>query len=400
MNTLTKTNKPIANWLLMLILGVLMAMTSLSVDIYLPAMPQMQHELVGNIALTITGFLIGFSLAQLVWGPISDQIGRRKPLFIGMILFVIGSVGCALSQNLGQIVFWRVIQAFGACTGPMIARAIVRDLYAQTKAAQALSTLTIVMAIAPIAGPLIGGQLIKFSTWHAIFWLLTVIGSLIFISIFLLPETHIPEKRTHLDIRTVFSTYYSLLSHWQFMRYTLCVALFYVAAYAFIVDSPFVYISYYGIGEQYYGWLFAINIVGVVGLSLLNRYLVTRYSLDLLLLLTTLIAMSALLILVLLFYWQIGGVYSIIIMIFIFFSMNGMIAACATAAALDQVPEIAGSASALIGSLQYGSGIISSLLLAWLSSDSPWTMIIIMTIFIILSASMMLLPFNKTISLS
>lgn len=396
MNTFTKTNKPIANWLLMLILGVLMAMTSLSVDIYLPAMPQMQHELVGNIELTITGFLIGFSLAQLVWGPISDQIGRRKPLFIGMILFVIGSIGCAFSQNIGQVVFWRIVQAFGACTGPMIARAIVRDLYAKTKAAQALSTLTIVMAIAPIAGPLIGGQLIQFSTWHAIFWLLTVIGCVIFIFIFLLPETHVPENRAHHDIRTVFSAYYSLLSHWQFMRYTLCVTFFYVAAYTFIVDSPFVYISYYGIDEQYYGWLFAINIVGIIGLSLLNRHLVTRYSLDLLLRLTTLIAMTALLILVLLFYWQIGGVYSIIIMVFIFFSMNGMIAACATAAALDQVPEIAGSASALIGSLQYGSGIISSLLLAWLSSDSPWTMIIIMTIFIILSASMIILPFNKT----
>lgn len=395
MNTLTKKNKSISDWLLMLILGILMAMTSLSVDIYLPAMPQMERNLAGNIELTITSFLIGFSLAQLVWGPISDRIGRRNPLFIGMILFDIGSIGCALSQNIEQIVFWRVFQAFGACTGPMIARAMVRDLYIQTKAAQVLSTLTIVMAIAPIVGPLIGGQLIQFSTWHSIFWLLTILGSGIFICIFLLPETHRPEKRTHHDIKTVFATYYSLLSRWQFMRYTLCVTFFYVAAYAFIVDSPFVYISFYGVGEQYYGWLFALNIVGVISLSLLNRYLVIRYSLDLLLRLATLVAMTALLILLFLLYWQIGGIYSIIIMIFIFFSMNGMIAACATAAALDKVPEIAGSASALIGSLQYGSGILSSLLLAWFSNDSPWIMVIIMTLFTILSASMMLLPSSK-----
>lgn len=395
MKTLLKTNKTFYDRIVMLILAILMAMTSLSVDIYLPAMPQMQHDLSGNIELTITGFLIGFSLAQLVWGPISDCIGRRKPLFIGIILFIIGSVGCALSQHIEQIIFWRVFQAFGACTGPMIARAIVRDLYQKKKAAQVLSTLMIVMAIAPIAGPLIGGQLIQISTWHSIFWLLTLIGVVILLSIFLLPETHFPEKRVNLQIKNIFATYYKLLSHRQFMRYTLCVTFFYVAVYTFIVDSPFVYITFYGIGEQYYGWLFAINIVGIMTLSVLNRYLVTQYSLNFLLRSSTMIAMAALVILVLLFNWHIGGVYSIITMLFIFFSMNGIIAACTTAAALDLVPEIAGSASALIGSLQYGSGIISTLLLVWFSNDSPWVMIIIMTIFMFMSALMMLIPSNR-----
>ncbi len=319
MKTLLKTNKTFYDRIVMLILATLMAMTSLSVDIYLPAMPQMQHDLSGNIELTITGFLIGFSLAQLVWGPISDCIGRRKPLFIGIILFIIGSVGCALSQHIEQIIFWRVFQAFGACTGPMIARAIVRDLYQKKKAAQVLSTLMIVMAIAPIAGPLIGGQLIQISTWHSIFWLLTLIGVVILLSIFLLPETHFPEKRVNLQIKNIFATYYKLLSHRQFMRYTLCVTFFYVAVYTFIVDSPFVYITFYGIGEQYYGWLFAINIVGIMTLSVLNRYLVTQYSLNFLLRSSTMIAMAALVILVLLFNWHIGGVYSIITMLFIFF---------------------------------------------------------------------------------
>lgn len=397
MNTLIikKNNQTAANGLLTIILGALMAVTSLSVDIYLPAMPKMQKDLSGNIELTITGFLIGFALAQLVWGPISDRIGRRKPLFIGMVLFIIGSAGCAFSQHIEQIVFWRVFQAFGACTGPMIARAIVRDLYTKTKAAQVLSTLTIVMAIAPIAGPLIGGQLIQLSTWHSIFWLLAAIGGIIFISLLFLPETHPLDKRVHHSIKTIFFTYYYLLSNWQFMRYTLCVAFFYVAAYAFIVGSPFVYISFYGIGAQYYGWLFAINIIGVIGLSVINRYLVTKYSLNLLLRYATSVAMIALLILVMLFYWQIGSVYSIIIMVFIFFSMNGIIAACSTAAALDSVPQIAGSASALIGSLQYGSGIISSLLLAWLSNGSPRSMILIMAAFTVLSVVIIFLPNHK-----
>lgn len=150
-----------SSWFFMGILGALMAFISLSTDIYLPAMPQMAQELNGNVELTVTGFLAGFALAQLIWGPMSDRIGRKIPIFIGMILFVIGSIGCALSQSIEQIVFWRVFQAFGACTGPMIGRAMIRDLYGRTQAAQMLSTLMVIMAIAPIAGPLLGGQIIK-----------------------------------------------------------------------------------------------------------------------------------------------------------------------------------------------------------------------------------------------
>ncbi|WP_335977998.1 multidrug effflux MFS transporter [Acinetobacter calcoaceticus] len=381
-----------SSWLFMMILGALMAFTSLSTDIYLPAMPQMAHELNGNVELTVTGFLGGFALAQLIWGPMSDRIGRKIPLFIGMILFVIGSIGCALSQSIEQIVFWRVFQAFGACTGPMLGRAMIRDLYARTQAAQMLSTLMIIMAIAPIAGPLLGGQIIKFSTWHSIFWLLAMIGGVMFISLFFLPETHAPEKRTTTSVMNTFKNYRQLLGNGQFMRYTLCVTFFYVAAFTFIVGSPFVYISFYGVDAQHYGWLFALNIVGVMGLSFVNRNLVKRFSLDQLLKFTTAIAMLALLILCVLFYARIGGIYSIIAMVFVFFSMNGMIAANSTAAALDGVPEMAGSASALIGSLQYGSGIISSLLLAWLSTGTPTTMIVIMTIFTVLSVLMVFIP--------
>ncbi|SDB81174.1 multidrug effflux MFS transporter [Acinetobacter boissieri] len=383
------------SWVFMAILGALMAFTSLSTDIYLPAMPQMAHQLQGNIELTVTGFLIGFAVAQLVWGPISDRVGRKTPLFIGMILFLVGSVGCALSQTIEQIVFWRVFQAFGACTGPMLARAMIRDLYSQKQAAQKLSLLTIIMAIAPIIGPLLGGQIIQFSSWHSIFWLLSLIGALMFICIFFIPETHQVEKRAKRSLIHIFKNYGRLLGTWQFMRYSLCVAFFYVAAYTFIVGSPFVYISYYGIDAQHYGWLFALNIVGIMGISFINRKLVNTFSLESLLKVTTMIATVSLLLLCGLLYLNIGGIYSVIAMIFIFFSMNGIIAANSTASALDGVPEVAGSASALIGALQYGSGIISSLLLAWFSDGTPHVMVVVMTVFTLLSALMVLIPVGK-----
>ncbi|CAM6462115.1 MULTISPECIES: multidrug effflux MFS transporter [Citrobacter] len=369
-----------------LILSGLMAFTSLSTDIYLPAMPTMAKDLHGNVELTITGFLIGFTIAQLVWGPISDHMGRRKPLFIGMVLFIIGSAGCALSTSITQIVFWRVFQALGACTGPMLARAMIRDLFARTRAAQMLSTLVLVMAIAPIAGPLIGGQIIRLSTWHSIFWLLVVIGALMFISLNWLPETLPEDKRVKASLAGAFRNYRSLLTNGRFMRYTLSLTFYYVGAYAFITGSPFVYISYYHVDPQHYGWLFALNIIGVMAMSVVNRRLVQRHALEQLLKYATMLAALAAVALALLVKLESGGIVAIIVSIFLLFSMNGIIAATSTAAALDAVPNIAGSASALIGALQYGSGIISSLLLAAFSDGTPWTMAWIIALFTLLSA--------------
>ncbi|MEB4674439.1 multidrug effflux MFS transporter [Enterobacteriaceae bacterium G50] len=373
-----------------LILSALMAFTSLSTDIYLPAMPVMANELQGNVELTITGFLVGFCIAQLIWGPISDHLGRRIPLVIGMVLFVIGSIGCALSTDIMQIVIWRVFQALGACTGPMLARAMIRDLFSRTRAAQMLSTLTIVMAIAPIVGPLLGGQMIKFASWHAIFWLLAVIGILMLCSLYWLPETLPPERRVKASIRGAFETYYTLLSNRSFMRFTLSLTFYYVAAYAFITGSPFVYISWFHIDPQHYGWLFAINIVGVMSMSAVNRRLVQRYPLETLLKRAVGVAAFAALALAVGTKLNIGGVILIVATVFVFFSMNGIIAATATAAALDSAPHAAGSASALIGALQYGSGIISSLLLALFKDGTPWTMGWIIALFTLLSAGMVI----------
>lgn len=375
---------------LVLILSALMAITSLSTDIYLPAMPVMATDLQGDAELTITGFLIGFCIAQLVWGPVSDHFGRRLPLFIGMVLFIAGSVGCALSTDIVQIVFWRVFQALGACTGPMLARAMIRDLFSRTRAAQMLSTLMIIMAVAPIAGPLIGGQMIKVTSWHTIFWLLAIIGVLMLVSLFWLEETLPAEKRVKASLSGAFANYAILLKNASFMRFTLCLTFYYVAAYAFITGSPFVYIRYFGVDPQHYGWLFAVNIIGLMAVSVVNRRLVHRYPLESLLRFAVFAATLAAVILAAATGFGFGGIGLIVVAVFVFFSMNGIIAATSTACALDAVPNVAGSASALMGSLQYGSGIISSLLLALLSDGTPWTMGWIMAVFTLASAGMAL----------
>ena len=349
------------------ILSALMAFTSLSTDIYLPALPTMERTLGGDAELTVTGFLVGFAIAQLLWGPISDRIGRRIPLFIGMVLFIIGSVGCALSGTMAEVVFWRVFQAVGACVGPMLSRAMIRDLYGSTQAAQMLSTLVMIMAGAPIVGPLLGGLLLKTASWHLIFWLMAIIGVGGFISIFRLPESLPPEKRAQGSACGAFASYGALLRNRPFMRNTLCVTFFYVAAYAFITGSPFVYIDYFHVDPQYYGFWFGVNILGVMAMSAVNRRLVQ-------------LVMA---------FTGIGGIWGLAVPIFVVFSTNGIIAACANAAALASVDSRnAGSAAALLGSLQYGSGIVSSLLLAAFSSGTPRTMAWVITLFVLLSAVM------------
>lgn len=239
-------------------------MTSLSVDICLPAMPVMQKALQGNVELTITGFLLGFSVGQIFWGPISDKYGRRKPLFAGLLLFIIGSVGCALSQTMVEIIIWRVIQALGACTGPMLSRAMIRDLYDKTKAAEMLSTLMIVMAIAPIAGPLLGGKILVISSWHSIFGLLAVIGALLFLSVMLLPETLSEAHVNQGSLWSAYAKYKVLIRNRPFVIYTFCVTFFYVGAYAYIAGSPLVYIQYFGVKPENYGYLFGIKMIATL----------------------------------------------------------------------------------------------------------------------------------------
>ena len=347
-----------------------MACTSLSTDVYLPAMPTMERQLHGDAELTITGFLIGFAIAQLVWGPISDRIGRKLPLFIGMALFVVGSIGCAMSQSMSEVIIWRIFQATGACVGPMLSRAMISDVFENS---------------APIIGPLLGGALLEIGTWHWIFWLMAAASAFLFILIFFLPETLPQQKRSKEPMINSFKSYFVLIKDAKFMKYTLSVTFFYIAAYAFITGSSFVYIDYFGIPSKYYGFLFGVNIVGVAALSFLNKSLVNKFSLNSLLISSSTVAFVAAALLLALTFFGIAGVWGVIIPMFFVFSMNGIIASCSNAAALNQVPqEMKGRANALIGSLQYGSGIVSSAMLALFTTTTPLIMSAIIFVFIFL----------------
>ena len=258
-------------------------------------------------------------------------------------------------------------------------------MYQGVRAAQVLSTLVLIMAIAPIAGPLLGGFLVVSGGWRLTCWAIVTISVVILTLVFFLPESLPENKRESSTVLAAFRSY----RRRTFMRYVLCVCFFYVAIYAFIMVSSSVYITRFGVDSRYYGLLFGVNIIGVMVLSSFNRRFVQRYSLDFLLRISTAVAGAASILAVITAAADVGGLWGVAVPVFLVFSMNGIIAACTNAAALNSVePAIAGSAAALLGSFQYGSGIISSLLLAVIPGERTILVVSIISVFILLSAVM------------
>ena len=266
-------------WRVLAILSLLMGFASISTDLYLPAMPAIAKALGGSagmIELTISGYLIGFSLGQLLWGPVGDRYGRRLPVAIGLVLFTIGSVGCALAGSVWTMIIWRVVQAAGACAGVVLARAMVRDLYNGDRAAQMMSTLMTVMAIAPLLGPIAGGQILRHGSWRAIFWTLVGVGIATLIALLTLPETLPPERRNPQPLTRAIANYVGLLRDRRLMGYAGAGGFFYGGMFAYVAGTPFVYISYYHVPPQIYGLLFAAGIVGIMATNLINARWVVR----------------------------------------------------------------------------------------------------------------------------
>ncbi|MDE2253393.1 MAG: multidrug effflux MFS transporter [Betaproteobacteria bacterium] len=359
------------------ILSMLMAFASISTDLYLPALPAMApalHAGPGTIELTISGYLIGFSVAQLFWGPIADRYGRRLPVALGLVLFIVGSAGCAMSADAATMIAWRAVQAIGACASVVLARAMVRDLYEGPRAARMLSTLITVMAIAPLVGPSVGSLILRVASWRAIFWALVGVGLVTLASLLALPETLHRRHRSQESLRVAFSRYGTLLKDRQLLAYAGAGGFFYGGVYAYITGSPFAFISYYHVSPQLYGVLFAAGILGIMLTNQINGRLVGPLSSDRLLHLGAHGAALATLVLAIDAWTGWGGLEGLMIPLFVFVSANGFIVANSIAGALNVFPQRAGAVSAFIGSLQYGSGILGSALVGLLADGTPWPM--------------------------
>ena len=346
---------------LIVILGALSAFGPLSLDMYLPALPALAADLGASAAeaqLTLTACLLGLACGQIVAGPLSDALGRRRPLLAGLVGYTLASLICATAPSVPVLVLLRLLQGVAGAAGIVIARAAVRDLFSGADVARFFSLTMIVNGLAPILAPVIGGQVLRLTSWRGVFVVLTVVGLLLVLSALLgLPETLPSGRRRSGGLRATLHTYRRLLADPALMRYSLASGLAMAAMFAYIAGSPFVIENLYGVSPQRFSLIFGTNAFGIVVLSQIGARLVGRAGAGRLL--AAGLGVSLLGSLLLLASVTLGaGLAGILPAFFLIVASIGLIGPNATALALADHPQTAGSASALIGVMQYIFGAV------------------------------------------
>ncbi|MFC5108948.1 multidrug effflux MFS transporter [Kibdelosporangium philippinense] len=345
-----------------LILGSLSAFAPLSIDMYLPGLPAMTAQFGSSasaVQLTLTAFVISLAVGQAIAGPLSDAYGRRRPLIVGLALYAVASVACAFAPSAYALVAFRAVQGLGAATGIVIARAAVRDMYSGVALARFFSSLMLITGLAPILAPVIGGELLRFTSWRGIFVVLSVFGALLLLSTVLgLPETLAAERRQPAQLRPVLRSYGGLIRDRVFLGYCLTSALLFAALFAYISGSPFVLQDLYGLSPQQYSWVFGVNSIGIAIAGQFGGWLVGRFPPRRLVAaglavgltggagLVAAIAAGA-------------GLVLVLIPLFLIISSVGVVMPNAAALSLADQADNAGAASALIGITQFivGGGL-------------------------------------------
>ena len=351
-------------WGLVTLLGSLTAMGALSIDMYLPSLPAMAADLRASTSqaqTTVAAFLAGMAIGQLLYGPASDRFGRRPTLLVGSIVFVATSALCALAASAPLLIGARFLQAFGACSGSVIARAVVRDRFDHTNTARILSLMMLVMGLAPIFAPLLGGALLGLGGWRAIFWVITGFGALLAAAIFLrLKESRSAETAAHARGEHPIRGYAALLSHPRLLGYALAGALNGATIFTYISSSPDLLIGAYHISPQAFGWVFGVNGAGVIGANQLNRRLLRRRTPDEVLVRASWVAVGVAGLLTLAAVSGVGGRWTVLPLLFLVLASYGLMQGNTMAGALNVDPRRAGSISALLGSLSFAAGAIAA----------------------------------------
>ena len=346
-------------WQQIWLLGALSMFAPLSTDMYLPALPSMAHDLSASpaaVALTLTASLVGLGVGQLVAGSLSDALGRRRPVLVGLLAYTASSALCALAPDVWTLCALRLVQGAAGAAGIVIARAVVRDLYSGTEAAQFFARLMIVVGLAPILAPIIGGQLLHVTDWRGVFLVLAGIGAVLTVFSWRgLAETLPPSARQRGGLANMASVLGVLVRDRRFMGLTLCFGLFFGAVFSYIAGSPFVLEDIFGLSPQLFGVLFAANAVGLVTASQVGGRVVGRYGPQRLLTIGV-VGGSASGVGFLVTVLGHGGLAPVLLCFFFLLASFGLVAPNVTALALAPFPHVAGSASALMGLMQFGLG--------------------------------------------
>lgn len=356
-------------------MALLTALGPLAIDMYLPAFPSMASSLdtsMGSIERTLASYLFGLAGAQLIYGPVADRYGRKKPLLFGVALFTVASIGCALSTEIEHLTLWRVLQAFGGAAGMVIPRAVIRDNFDTRDAAKALSMLMLIMGVTPILAPLLGGQLLIYSSWHSVFVFMCLVGIALFVATWRsMQETLNPDNLIPLRPALIARNYYELSRHRRFLFYSLAAAFGSGGMFAYISGSARVFISIYEVDPSYFGLLFGLNAGSFILAAQVSARLLNRFSPDTLLKWAQHIQLLFILSALTLTLSHQLGLASLMICLMGFMACQGFIGPNSAALALAEQGRRLGVASALMGTIQMLCGAAAGLAVSAWHSTTP-----------------------------
>lgn len=359
---------------LVLVLGALVALGPLTIDMYLPALPTIVTDLGTTdaaVQLTLTGTLVGLALGQLLVGPLSDTFGRRRPLLVGVGVHVLASLLCLVAPNVAVLGGLRLMQGLGAAAASVVAMAIVRDLFVGRAAATLFSRLMLVLGVAPVLAPTIGGEVLRFTSWRGVFVVLAVLALLLIVfAARAVPETLSPEHRRPLGLRSTLRTYGGLLRDRTFVGLVLVAGLAMAGLFGYVAGSSFVFQEEFGLNEQQFGLVFGAGALFLIGGTQLNAALLGRFEPRTLLpfsLVLGTVAGAALVVVALL---DVGGLVGVIAPLWTVLFSVGLALPNTPALALARHGEAAGTASALLGAVQMGTGAIVSPVVGILGNDA------------------------------
>lgn len=343
-----------------LVLGLLSAIGPFAIDMYLPALPTIREALrtdVDTAQMSLMAFFAAVGLGQLIYGPLSDMLGRKSPIYFGLVVFALGSIGCAMAPDIHTLIAFRFVQGLGACAGMVIPRAIVRDMHTGHEAARLMSLLMLVFSVSPILAPLTGSLVIRLASWRGIFW--TVAGAAVLglvLAATALKETRPREARVDSNLRTALSAYGTLLRDRHYLGLVFICSFGVASFFAYLANSSFVLIDHYGLSPTLYGLAFSVNAVSFIGAAQFTGKLGARYGLARLVR-TAVIGYSAVMVALLLL--NASGVDNLGVMmalLFVGYGFLGLVMPSSAVLALEDHGKIAGTASALLGTIQFATG--------------------------------------------
>lgn len=338
---------------LTIVLGALAALGAAAIDMYLPSLPRIDAELAsgaGQAQLTLGAFLIGLGVGQVFHGAVSDAYGRRRVVIAGTVLYCLASLGCLTASNINELIAWRFVQALGAASGSVISRAIVRDIYDRDEGARAQSFINMAFLVTPLLAPNIGGYLLAWFGWRAIFLVLCMFGAVCLLAIVLrVPESLPPDRRSPLAPKSLVLGFARIVTNRQTLGCLLAAAFSFGCMFTYFAASPFVYITVYGIPEQHYGLLFGLNVVGIIATNFINARLVIRFGALRMMWFGCAICAAASIGLLVTTQFDIGGLAGVVIPLFFVVGSLGFVGANALAGAMEPFPKLAATTASLLG---------------------------------------------------